>query len=151
MRPRTNRQNHDAVFLDANVLMYAVGSDEALRTRCQTALRAAVAQRVNLVTSAEVLQEILYRFFSINRPDSARTVYGTATELCSEILPVTERHTARALDLLLQHRRLSPRDALHVATMEDRGIRRLLSTDRDFDALEMVDRIDPATLAGPLA
>ena len=131
--------------------MYAAGADHPLRDACRAALRAAVDRRVTLVTNSEVLQEILHRHFSINRPDSGLTVYGSATGLCSEILPVAERHTARALDLLLRQRRLSPRDALHVATMEDRGIRRVLSTDRDFDDLEMIERVDPATFAGVAA
>lgn len=38
---------------------------------------------------------------------------------------------------------LSPRDAIHIATMEAGGIRRILSTDRDFDCIEGIERIDP--------
>ncbi len=132
-----------AIFVDTNVFMYLAGDDPARRVRCRSALRAALDRHDTLTTSAEVLQEILHRYFSINRPDSARTVYRAATEICSQILPITERHTARALDLLAHHPRLSARDAVHVATMEDRGIRRILSTDRDFDALDLVERIDP--------
>ena len=133
----------ETVFVDTNVFMYLAGDDPARRDRCRSALQAAVEQRVTLTTSAEVLQEILHRYFSIGRPDSARTVYRAATEICADIVPITERHTARALDLLAHYPRLSARDAVHVATMEDRGIRRILSTDRDFDALDIVERIDP--------
>ena len=133
----------ETVFVDTNVFMYLAGDDPARRNRCRSALQAAVEQRVTLTTSAEVLQEILHRYFSIGRPDIARTVYRAATEICSEIVPITERHTARALDLLAHHPRLSARDAVHVATMDDRGIRRILSTDRDFDAVDLVERIDP--------
>jgi hypothetical protein len=32
--------------------------------------------------------------------------------------------------------------------MEDRGLRRLLSTDRDFDDIEWIQRIDPVEFAG---
>ena len=133
----------ETIFIDTNVFMYLAGDDPVRRSRCRSALHAAVERRVTLTTSAEVLQEILHRYFSINRPDSARTVYRAATEICAEILPITERQTARALDLLAHYPRLSARNAVHVATMEDRGIRRILSTDRDFDALDLVERIDP--------
>ena len=136
----------ETVFVDTNIFMYLAGDDPARRIRCRSALHAAVERRVTLTTSAEVLQEILHRYFSINRPDSARTVYRAATDICAEILPITERQTARALDLLAHHPRLSARDAVHVATMEDRGIRRILSTDRDFDALDLVERIDPLAI-----
>ena len=140
---RALRKPADAVFLDANILMYAAGTDHPLREPCRTALERAVNQRVTLVTDSEVMQEILYRYFALRRPDAAKTVYSAATRLCSEILPVAEPHTARALALLLERPNLSARDAIHVAVMEARGIRRILSTDADFDALAEIRRIDP--------
>ena len=132
-----------AYFLDTNVLMYAAGSEHPLREPCREALARAVDQEASLITDAEVLQEILHRYFSIGRPESARTVHHSAISLCDEVLPVEERHTTRALALLLEHRALTPRDAIHVATMEFHGLEFLLSTDRDFDHLSQVDRIDP--------
>lgn len=131
-------------FLDANVLMYAAGAAHPLREPCREALTRAVDQEVSLVTDAEVLQEILYRYFSIGRAEVARAVYDSAIRLCDEVIPIDEGHTSRALELLLEHGELSSRDAIHTATMEDHGLDRLLSTDRDFDALDQVERIDPA-------
>ncbi len=95
------------------------------------------------MTDSEVLQEILHRYFAIRRPDVAKTVYHAAVSLCEDILAVEERHTSRALDLLLKYRKLSARDAIHIATMEVAGIRLLLSTDTDFDGVIEVQRIDP--------
>jgi predicted nucleic acid-binding protein len=65
------------------------------------------------------------------------------------VLPVEERHTARALALLLDHQRsgLTPRDAVHVAVMETRGLSKVLSTDRHFDSLAQVERVDPAAFS----
>ncbi len=131
-------------FLDANVLMYAAGAAHPLREPCREALTRAVDQEVSLVTDAEVLQEILYRYFSIGWAEVARAVYDSAIRLCDEVIPIDEGHTSRALELLLEHGELSSRDAIHTATMEDHGLDRLLSTDRDFDALDQVERIDPA-------
>ncbi len=131
-------------FLDANILMYAAGAAHPLREPCREALTRAVEQEVGLVTDAEVLQEILHRYFSLGRPEIARAVYDSAVRLCDEVLPIDERHTSRALELLLEHSELNPRDAIHVATMEDHGLDRLLSTDQDFDAVDQVERIDPA-------
>ncbi|MYD86912.1 MAG: type II toxin-antitoxin system VapC family toxin [Acidobacteria bacterium] len=137
------------LFVDANVFMYLAGSDPALRVRCREALRAADEQEMALVTSAEVLQEILHRYSALDRLDDARMVYDSVTAICSDIVPVTERETARALELLLRHARLPARDALRVATMETNGIHQILSADRHFDRLESVERVDPADLAGP--
>ena len=66
-----------------------------------------------------------------------------AVDLCDEVLPIDVKQTTRALELLLEHRELTPRDAIHVATMEHHGLELLLSTDRDFDGLSQVERVDP--------
>lgn len=139
----------EALFVDANIFMYLAGSEPALRDRCRNALRAADEKELTLVTSVEVLQEILHRYSAIDRHDDARAVYDSVTAICSDIVPITERQTARALDLLLRHRYLPARDALHAATMETSGIHRILSADRHFDRLETVERVDPTDLARP--
>ncbi len=133
----------DAMFLDANIVMYAIGTEHPLREPCRRALDLAVTQRTPLITDAEVLQEVLYRYFSIRRPEVAKVAYQAVIRLCHETLSITETHTSRALALLLQRPGLSPRDAIHVATMESAGIRRILSTDSHFDALNEVERTGP--------
>ena len=137
----------ESLFVDANIFMYLAGRDAALRDSCRSALRAAAEGEIALVTSAEVLQEILHRYTSLDRPEYARAVYSAATDICVEILPITERQTARALDLVERHPHLPVRDALHAATMEERGIERILSADRHFDQVDTVSRVDPAALA----
>ena len=136
-------QSAAVIFLDANVFMYAVGMDAGWRESCEAAVERLQESNVWVVTNAEVLQEILHRYFSLDRPGDAQTVHRAVLELCDEIIPVTEQHTTRALALLLEHQRLSPRDAVHIATMEERGIRTILSADQDFDRVPGVDRLDP--------
>jgi uncharacterized protein len=143
-RPGEKARNEEQYFLDANVLMYAAGTEHPLREPCREALRRAVDEKKSLVTDSEVLQEILYRYFAIRRPDAAQSVYRSAIGLCDSVLPVAEPHTSRALELLLKYRDLSARDAIHIATMEAAGLRLILSTDSDFDTISEVDRIDPA-------
>ena len=126
--------------------MYAAGGFHPLQEPCRAALRSVVDRRLTIVTNSEVLQEILYRYFSIGRGEIAQSVYRATTRLCDDVLPVEEKHTARALELLLHYSGISPRDAIHVATMENAGLRRILSTDRDFDSLREVVRVDPAEL-----
>jgi len=69
----------------------------------------------------------------------------SAVSLCREVLPVAEEHTARALDLLVIYKGISPRDAIHIATMESADVRQILSTDTDFDGMKEVTRVDPAS------
>ena len=133
----------DPLFVDANVFMYLAGSDARYRDACRRALLAATEQGTLLVTSTEVLQEILHYHAARRRPEDARTVYDAVTDICEEILPVTEQQTARTLELLVRHPGLPAREALHVATMETHGVERLLSADRHFDQIDTVTRVDP--------
>jgi predicted nucleic acid-binding protein len=103
---------------------------------------------VSLVTDSEVLQEILHRYFTLQKPEVAREVYGVATQLCDEVLSVSEHTTARARELLLQYGSITAREAIHIAAMEEGGLRRLLSTDSDFDTVNEVQRVDPADFLG---
>ena len=48
-------------------------------------------------TSTEVLQEILYRYVGLRRPDLALEVYDLFVGLCSTVFPVTLADTDRAL------------------------------------------------------
>ncbi len=133
----------DSLFVDANVFMYLAGREAPYREACRRALLAATEQGASLITSTEVLQEVLHYHAARRRPEDARTVYDAVTDICEEILPVTERQTARALELLVRHPGLPARDALHVATMETYGVERLLSADRHFDRIDTVMRVDP--------
>lgn len=136
----------DRLFVDANVFMYLAGRDATYRESCRRALRTAIERGTMLTTSAEVLQEFLHYYGARGRPESARTVYEAAMDICDEILPITEHQIARALEVLVEHPGLPARDALHVATMETHSIERLLSADKEFDRIDTVERVNP--LAG---
>lgn len=49
-------------FLDTNVLMYAVGGPHPLRQKARDWLRPAFDGELHLVTSAEVLEELLHAY-----------------------------------------------------------------------------------------
>lgn len=139
----------EPLFLDASVVMYAAGAPHRLRESCRRALRHVVETDLPLVSDSEVLQEILYRYFSIRRPGDAEKVFAATRDLCMEIFPVEEDDAARALELLLQMNGLDPRDAVHVAVMEHNEVEAILSADTDFDALPTVHRVDPTSWPGP--
>lgn len=62
------------------------------------------------------------------------------------IYPVTPEDMSRAVDLFDHHgeHKLPARDCLHAAVMHNRGLDTLISTDRDFDIVAEITRIDPA-------
>jgi predicted nucleic acid-binding protein len=133
------------IFLDTNVFMYAAGAPHSYKDACVRILSAVESGALTAAINTEILQEILYRYTHIK-------LAGKGVQLCRDILtlpltilPVTEADIRLAVDLFDAHRvvGLKPRDAIHVATMQNNSLSRLISADVEFDRLSAVTRIEP--------
>ena len=131
-------------FIDANVVMYSLGGPHPLRDPCKKILKKIKAQTILVVTNTEVLQEILYRYFSIKKYALGEVAYASVIGFCSKIFPVKVEDTDKALELLRSYPSITTRDAIHAATMINNGIKQILSTDFHFDVISEIKRIDPA-------
>ena len=129
------------IFLDSNVPMYLVGAEHPHRSEAERLLRRFIKAREKLVTDAEVFQEILHRYTAIRRPDAIEPAWEALAGIVDEIFSIHLAHVERAKLLLGDLPRLSARDALHVAVMQEGGIDRLLSFDGGFDVVPGITRI----------
>jgi hypothetical protein len=128
------------VFIDSNIPMYVAGRDHPHREPSRRFLAAVQRNEIEACTSTEVLQEILYRYSSLQRLDLAREVYDLFTAICTNILAVTLADTNRARDLLTEYRGLSVRDAVHAGVMLNRGIDLIATFDSGFDQVKGIRR-----------
>jgi uncharacterized protein len=128
------------VFIDSNIPMYVAGRDHPHREPSRRFLEAVRRNEIEACTSTEVLQEILYRYSSLQRLDLAREVYNTFTAICTNVLPVTLAETNRARDLLMEHRGLSARDAVHAGVMLIHGVEWIATFDAGFDQVAGIRR-----------
>ena len=135
------------LFLDTNVFLYSAGADHPLKAPAVRWLDAAAEGDFRAVTSAEVLQEILHVLIRRGRRDEALELVRSALDLCSDVLPVDRRAVHKALELLETHSGLSPRDALHAATVRVHGLAEILSADDDFDDLDGIVWVELAAEA----
>lgn len=129
------------IFIDSNIPMYLVGQPHPLKDRARALLEQIVVQGTTLVTSAEVMQEIVHRYQAIRRLDAMRAALEVLTGLVSEVHPVDRRDVLRAVGVLERVPALSARDALHVAVMERHGVRDILSFDAGFDVVPQIRRV----------
>jgi predicted nucleic acid-binding protein len=129
------------ILVDANVPMYLVGADHPHKSDARRMLERAATNRERLVTDAEVFQEILHRYVAIDRRDAIQPAFDVLNKIADEILPIDAKAVERAKDLLLGYSRLSPRDAIHLATMHAHGIARIMSFDSGFDGIPDVERL----------
>ena len=129
------------ILVDSNVPMYLIGAAHPHKIDAQRLLERLVSDRERLVTDAEVLQELLHRYVAIDRRDAIQPAYDLLLAVVDEVLPIDRAATERAKDIVMGRRRLSARDALHVAVMEQHGIARILSFDAGFDGLPGISRL----------
>ena len=92
-------------------------------------------------TSTEVLQEILYRYVGLRRPDLAVEVYDLFVGLCSTVFPVTLADTDRARDLVPGGTPASVRDLIHAAVMLNHDVKSVASFDGGFDHVKGIERL----------
>ena len=129
------------IFVDSNIPMYLVGAPHPHKDDARRLLERFVAERTPLVTDAEVFQEILHRYVAIDRRDAIKPSFQVLTDLVDEVYPLQLSDAERARDLVLGKRKLSARDAIHIAVMERNGIKRILSFDSGFDGISGLARI----------
>lgn len=129
------------ILIDSNIPMYLVGAAHAHKRDAQRLLEQLVTERQRLVTDAEVLQEILHRYVAIERRDAIQPAYDALLGVVDEIFDVNRAAVERAKEIVMGHRRLSARDALHLAVMEQKSIERILSFDSGFDGYPGITRI----------
>jgi uncharacterized protein len=123
------------IFVDANVPMYLVGAPHPHKNDAARLLEQAAAARERLVTDVEVLQEILHRYVAIDRRRAIQDAFDALSAVVDEVFPVDLAAVERARALVLSYERLSARDAIHVATMQQRGVTRIMSFDAGLDVI----------------
>lgn len=129
------------IFIDSNVPMYLVGRDHPLKEAAGRLLDVAITSEQRLVTSAEVLQEILHRYVAIDRRDAIQPAFDALLNVVDEVVAVEEGDVMRARDLVLASKALSSRAALHVAVMVREGISRIMTFDQGFDRVPGIQRL----------
>ena len=129
------------ILVDSNIPMYLVGAPHPNKTASHRALERLVTARERLVTDAEVLQEILHRYTAIDRRAAIQPAFDALLGLVDDVFPVDRAVVERAKTIVMGRDRLSSRDALHVAVMQQHGIDRILSFDEGFDAVPGIARL----------
>lgn len=121
--------------------MYLVGASHPHKADAQRLLENLITDRQRLVTDAEVLQEILHRYAAINRRDAIQPAFSALLGVADQVLAVDLATAERAKEIVMGHRQVSARDAVHLAVMEQHGIERVLSFDSGFDGFPGITRV----------
>jgi predicted nucleic acid-binding protein len=139
---------------DTSIFIYALGGEHPYREPCREIVHRAAAGDLQGEASADLLQELIHQRErrTGDRPGAAKAARNVATLAWWH--PVEPNDVQRGIDLFETHSELDARDAVFAALAINRGIDAILSTDRAFDGVDGLERIDPveeravATLIG---
>jgi predicted nucleic acid-binding protein len=129
------------ILVDSNIPMYLVGAPHPHKSDAQRLLEKLVSERQRLVTDAEVLQEILHRYVAINRRDAIQPAFDALLGIVDHVLPIDRAVVERAKEIVLGHQKMSARDAVHLAVMEQQGIEQILTFDAGFNGFPGITRL----------
>ena len=155
-----------AVFVDANIFVYAFAPDPQFGPPCEHILERIELQDVTGFTSSHVLADVAHRLMSLEAcatfgwpyPGIAARMQRHPTEVRQltrfrqaldailqigvQVIPVMPRHVLSAAALSQQFGLLT-NDALIVAVMQESNLTQIVSNDTDFDIVPGFTRFGP--------
>jgi uncharacterized protein len=129
------------IFIDSNIPMYLVGAPHPHKADAQRLVERLISDRQRLVTTAEVLQEILHRYVAINRRDAIQPTFDVLLGIVDQVFAIDQSAAERAKQIVISYPKMSARDALHLAVMEAQQIDHILSFDSGFDGFPGITRL----------
>jgi hypothetical protein len=133
-----------AIWIDANVPMYAFGQDQLYKTPCRRILALAAQFSGTFRIDAEVLQDLVHRYTALKIWNEQKQDFmDFALLMRGATEPVTGLDVEWAAQLVERYPHLSARDLIHLAVMSRVGASHIVSADRGFDAIEGLTRLDP--------
>ena len=134
-----------AIFLDTSIFMYAAGTAHLYKEPCVRILAEVETSSLTGAINTEIIQELLYRYSHIGLTDKGLQLSRDVLRYPLAVLPVTLADVSLAIDIYEAHcdQGMKPRDAIHAAVMQRNRITHILSTDKHFDALDTIVRVDP--------
>lgn len=132
----------NALLLDANIAVYAMGQDNPLRDPCRRLLERAAASEFRAYASTEMIQELVHHRLRKTGDRALATRNGRDLAAMCTTLAFDREILDLALDLI-ERGPIRGRDAVHAATAIAYGIERIASTDPAFDGIPGITRLDP--------
>ena len=123
------------IFVDSNVFVYAVGRPHPLRDPAREFFKTSGTDRIGLVTSAEVLQELMHIYIPVGRMKTLDAALELVSGVVAEVWPLTAEDVRLAREFTDAHPGLSARDLIHLACCIRHKVTQLMTFDRQLKAV----------------
>lgn len=122
------------IFVDTNVIMYAVGRDHPLREQAQSFFEEHFESKQRLLTSAEVLQELMHAYIPVQRIETLDRAFTLVESTVHQVWSIEPEDVRFARSLMGRYPELGARDLLHLACCRRRRVSRMRTYDRTLAA-----------------
>ena len=123
------------IFVDSNVFMYAVGGPHPLQPAARRFFAESLVGRTELVTSAEVLQELAHSYLPVGRLGDFDKALEHVSRFFIAVWPLEQEDVELARVLSEQYPSLQARDLCYLASCQRRGVRQLMTFDESLKAV----------------
>lgn len=134
-------------FLDSTTLIHAIDNSAKYHKECLNIISKAAKGEINTATSLETLEETLFILSKLTSPSTALRVthdYLKMTKIKKyELKLAIFEHALEIMEITPLKR---PKDAINVATMLEQGIPKIVSEDKEYDKVDLIQRVHPKDL-----
>ena len=134
-------------FLDSTTLINAINRSAEYHEECLNIIVKAAKGQINTATSLETLEEALFIL-------SKLTTVATALSFMRDLFNMSkikkyEMNSSifeQALEIIETSPLKRPKDAINVATMLEHDMQRIISEDKEYDTVSLIQRVHPKDL-----
>jgi len=128
-------------YLDANFFIFALLDNTKVGENTRQLQQKIIEGQYSAVTSSLTLDEILWVLVRNNRKELISEVIDDIYHMPNLTIVATSTAAPRAAVKYIQKYNLKPRDAIHLAVMEELKIKEIVSDDADFDKVRGIKRV----------
>ena len=139
--------NEPTYFLDSTTLIHAIDKSAEYHKECLNIISKAAKGQINAATSLETLEETLFILSKLTTPSTAVHVthnYLKITKIKKYEMNITIfEHALEIMEITPIKR---PKDAINVAPMLEHDIQKIVSEDKEYDKVGLIQRLHPKEL-----
>ena len=134
-------------FLDATTLIHAIDDGAEYHKECLNIISRAARGEINTATSLETLEETLFILSKLTSTSTALRVthdYLKITRIKKYEMNLTIlEHALEIMEITPLKR---PKDAINVATMLEHHIPKIITEDKEYDKVNLIQKVHPKDL-----
>ena len=133
----------NSLYLDTNFFIYISDASSLFYRNCLGLIKYASSNHINLVTSAETIQEIIHVSKRAKRLAKGLKTARIAVQLTNELLPISKEVILNYLKYVSIYKSAPSRDLIHLAVCLENKIDKIVTFDKDFSKFKELKILSP--------